>query len=356
MNPTPKYKLLIIDDTPANIHILLEALRDSYRIQAATRGDKGLELARADPQPDLILLDVVMEGMDGYEVCKALQADVRTAKIPVIFITAQSDEEDEARGLAMGAVDFISKPFRIVTLKARIQHHLELRMLRDRLDQQVQEQVHEIINSHITTLFAMSQLAEARDDEVGVHLERIQRYCQLLATSLKESNSFPGLVDDEFIRRVTQASPLHDIGKLAIPEHILNKPEKLTRDEFEIMKKHTVRAAETLQGVVGSHPDNEFLKLGVEIARSHHEKWDGSGYPDGLRGEAIPLAARIMALADVYDALTSRRSYKPAFSHEQACEIILRQKGYHFDPKLVDMFFLHEQEFAQVARGGSPPE
>jgi len=345
-----KARLLVIDDTPSNIHVLLEGLKDLYSITAATRGDRGLELARAQP-PDLILLDVVMDGMDGYEVLAALREDVRTAGIPVVFVTAQTDAKDEERGLALGAVDYITKPFRISVVRARIQNHLELKSHRDRLEHMVQEQVRETINSHITTIFAMSKLAESRDDETGTHLERTRQYCRLLARRLQATGGYPDLVDEDFIHRIFQASPLHDIGKVAIPDGILKKPGKLTQEEFEVMKTHTLRGAETLASVTENHPHNEFIQFGLQIARSHHEKWDGSGYPDRLRGSQIPLAARIMAVADVYDALTSKRCYKDAMSHQEAREIIRSQSGFHFEPLLVETFLAIEEEFAEILSG-----
>ncbi|MFN8608791.1 MAG: response regulator [Vulcanimicrobiota bacterium] len=345
-----KARLLIIDDTPSNIHVLLEGLKDLYSITAATRGDRGLELARQSP-PDLILLDVVMEGMDGYQVLEALRQDVRTARVPVIFVTAQSEEKDEARGLSLGALDYITKPFRINIVRARIQNHLELKSHRDRLEQMVEEQVREMSNSHITTIFAMSKLAESRDDETGTHLERTRQYCRMLASQLNRSGHYPDLVDEDFIHRIFQASPLHDIGKVAIPDGILKKPGKLTPEEFEIMKTHTLRGAETLASVTRVHPNNEFLKFGLEIARSHHEKWDGSGYPDRLHGCQIPLSARIMAVADVYDALTSKRCYKEAMAHQQALEVIRSQSGFHFEPLLVDALLTVQEQFAEVLQG-----
>jgi len=346
-----KARLLIVDDTPSNIHVLLEGLKDFYSITAATRGDKGLELARSDPRPDLILLDVVMDGMDGYQVLEALRQDVRTANIPVIFVTAQSEEKDEARGLALGAVDYITKPFRINIVRARVQNHLELKTHRDQLEHMVEEQVRETINSHITTIFAMSKLAESRDDETGTHLERTRQYCRLLANHLHQTQRYPETIDADFIHRIYQASPLHDIGKVAIPDGILKKPGKLSQEEFEIMKTHTLRGAETLQSVTHSHPHNEFLKFGLEIARSHHEKWDGSGYPDRLRGTEIPLAARIMAVADVYDALTSKRCYKSAMTHDEAREIIRTQSGFHFEPVLVEAFLAIHDQFEEILAG-----
>ncbi len=345
-----KARLLVVDDTPSNIHVLLEGLKDMYTITAATRGDRALELARTQP-PDLILLDVVMEGMNGYEVLAALREDVRTASIPVIFVTAQTDTKNEERGLELGAVDYITKPFRISVVRARIQNHLELKSHRDRLEQMVAEKVREAIDSHITTIFAMSKLAESRDDETGTHLERTRQYCRLLASHLRLSGAYPDLVDEQFIHRIFQASPLHDIGKVAIPDGILKKPGKLTEDEFEVMKTHTLRGAETLASVTDNHPHNEFIHFGLQIARSHHEKWDGSGYPDRLRGQEIPLAARIMAVADVYDALTSKRCYKDAMTHEEAREIIRVQSGFHFEPLLVDTFLAIEDEFREILRG-----
>lgn len=346
MQALKKSTILIVDDTPTNIRVLMELLKGDYAILAATNGPKALELARGSKRPDLILLDIMMEGMDGYEVCRTLQSRPETASIPVIFITALSQESDEKKGLSTGAVDYITKPFRPEIVKARVNTHLELKRYRDSLEDLVAEQVEQIAASHLATIFALSKLAESRDDDTGKHLERTQIYCKILAEQLR--GTFQGQIDDDFIETIFHASPLHDIGKVSIPDAVLCKPGKLTSEEFELMKTHTVKGAETLQKTAATYTNNNYLQMGLEIARSHHEKWDGSGYPNGLRGEEIPLEASIMAVADVYDALTSKRCYKEAFSHEIAKAIILESRGSHFDPRLVDAFLAVEQEFNQV--------
>lgn len=332
-----KPRLLVIDDTPSNIRVLLEGLQDQYILSAARQGSRGLQMARQQA-PDLILLDVAMPEMDGYQVFQALRDDPVTAQIPVIFVTGRNDEDDEEQGLALGAVDYITKPFRLNVVRARIQNHLELKAHRDR----------EKTSSHLNTIYAMSKLAESRDNETGDHLERTREYCRILASQLGRLNLYPETVDDDFVHCMYQASPLHDIGKVAIPDQVLKKPDRLTPEEYEVMKSHTLRGAETLASVSDLHPGNGFLKFGIEIARWHHEKWDGSGYPDNLSGTEIPLSARIMAVADVYDALTSVRCYKQAMTHQEALELIRSQSGKHFEPALVNALNDIQHEFLEV--------
>ena len=348
MDNTKKPRVLIVDDTPNNIHVLMETLKGSHAIVAATNGESALALAVANPVPDLILLDIMMPGMDGYEVCRRLKADVRTKNIPIIFVTALAEEDDETRGFILGAVDYITKPFRPGIVQARVRNHLKLKQYSDNLEQLVAEQVEEIADSHLAAILALSKLAESRDDDTGQHLERVQTFCRLLAQHLFDHGHHPDIIDAEFVEAIFQASPLHDIGKVAIPDAILCKPGKLTKDEFEVMKTHAARGAETLFTVAKRYPHNMFINMGVDIARWHHEKWNGAGYPDGLQGNEIPLAARIMAIADVYDALTSVRCYKPAFPHEKARAIILEGSGAHFDPNLARVFEQLESEFSRI--------
>lgn len=347
---TLKPRILVIDDEPQNIHLLLETLGPDYAVAAATSGERGLHLARSEEaRPDLILLDVLMPELNGYEVFERLRDDVRTKEIPVIFITALSEGHSEARGLTLGAVDYIAKPFEPGLVKLRIRNQLELKKYRDKLESMVQEQVEEINSSHIAAIFAMSKLAESRDTDTGQHLERTQNYCRILAEQLLLRSVYANAIDEAFITSIYQASPLHDIGKVGIPDAILCKPGKLTPDEFEIMKTHALLGAETLQSVVDRFPSNEFLTMGLDIARWHHEKWDGNGYPDGIAGEQIPLAARIMAVADVYDALSSKRCYKQAIDHESCRDIICDGSGSHFDPALVEAFIAAEEQFVRIA-------
>lgn len=346
-----KARILIVDDQPQNIHLLLNALQPEYDVIAATNGAKALELARAeDAPPDLILLDVVMPDINGYEVFQRLRDDVRTARIPVIFVTALTEGQSEELGLTLGAVDYIAKPFDPNLVRLRVHNQLELKRYRDRLESMVSEQVEEINSSHLAAIFAMSKLAESRDTDTGQHLERTQNYCRILARQLLKTSKHPDIIDENFIDAIYHASPLHDIGKVAIPDSILCKPGKLTPDEFEIMKTHSVLGAETLQSVAENYPSNAFLSMGLDIARWHHEKWDGSGYPDGLAADDIPLAARVMAVADVYDALNSKRCYKDAMHHDACREIICEGRAKHFDPDLVDAFLDAEDEFLVTAR------
>ncbi|MBI1317609.1 MAG: response regulator [Candidatus Hydrogenedens sp.] len=341
-------RILIVDDTPANIHVLMEALKDTYAITAATSGAKALDIARGETPPDIILLDIMMPEMDGYEVCRQLKEDVRTERIPVIFITALTEEDDEARGLDLGAVDFVTKPFRPGIVKSRVRNHIELKRHRDNLQCLVNEQVEEIADSHIATIFAMSKLAESRDDDTGKHLERTQIYCRMLAEQLAKLEELKPIIDSRYIETIFHASPLHDIGKVAVPDAVLCKPGKLTDDEFAIMKTHTMRGAETLFLVAKRYPSNEFINMGLDIARWHHEKWAGGGYPDGISGREIPLCARIMAVSDVYDALTSKRCYKEAMPHDKAASILRKDAGTHFDPMVVEAFEAIQHEFDHI--------
>lgn len=339
--------VMVVDDTEANVDILVEALSEDYEVSVAMDGESALQDIAENP-PDLILLDIMMPGIDGYEVCKRLKANGATRSIPVIFLTAMTEEQDEAKGLELGAVDFVTKPFNPALVKSRVCNHLELKIHRDQLEELVQEQVAEISDSQMATIFAMSKMAESRDEDTGTHLERTQVFCRLLAEKLGEQAEFASIIDKAYQDTIYHASPLHDIGKVAIPDIILLKPGKLTDEEFEMMKTHALRGSETLFAVAQSYPNNAFIKMGVDIAHWHHEKWNGKGYPDGLAGDDIPLAARIMVVADVYDALRSERCYKKAFSREKTRGIIQGDSGTHFDPSVVTAFEQLEEQFDHV--------
>ena len=350
--------ILVVDDTPANLSLMTGLLRDDYKVKAAIDGEKALRIAQASPPPDLILLDIMMPGMDGYEVCRRLKADPATRDIPVIFLTAKSGVEDEKMGLDLGAVDYITKPISPPIVMARVRNHLVLKasadFLRDKadyLENEVGKRTAEVIAIQDVTILAMASLAETRDSDTGNHIRRTQHYVKALALKLREQPRLAALLDDRYILMLFKSAPLHDIGKVGIPDRILLKPGKLTPEEFELMKTHTtlgrdaIHAAERQLGM-----PVEFLKLAKEIAYSHQEKWDGSGYPEGLKGEAIPLSARLMALADVYDALISRRVYKEGMPHEQALAIISAGRGQHFDPDMVDAFLAIHEEFHAIAQ------
>ena len=352
-----KPTILIVDDTPDNIMLLSRLLKDRYQTKVATNGSTALQIAHATPDLDLILLDVMMPGVDGYETCRQLKADPKTAAIPVIFLTAKSQVEDEAMGLTLGAVDYLTKPISPPILFARVATQLTLagarRQLQDQndnLERIVAERTAQLTRMQDATIMAMASMASVRDNETGNHIRRTQNYVRALAERLQHHPRFAAELTDENIELLYKSAPLHDIGKVGIPDRILLKPGKLDRDEFEIMKLHSVYGRDTIM-LVEKHlgGSNSFLMFARQIAHSHQEKWDGSGYPDNLAGDAIPLAARLMAVADVYDALISRRVYKPPFSHQEALEIMKKGRASHFDPDICDAFFEIEQRFAAIA-------
>lgn len=348
--------ILIVDDTPDNIALLSALLKDRYKTKAATQGERALVIAAADPPPDLILLDIVMPGMDGYEVCRQLKADPRTAGIPVIFLTALAQHDDEALGLKLGAVDYLTKPVNPSIMLARIETHLTLararRLLEDDnafLEAAVQQRTREVVEVQDATIMAIAALAGARDNETGNHVHRTQYGLQALARQLQSHPRFADQLSGEVIEWLFKAAPLHDIGKVGVPDRILLKPGSLTAAEFEIMKTHAtlgrdaIRAAEQHLGI-----PNQFLQYAREIAGSHHERWNGSGYPEGLAGETIPLAARLMAVVDAYDTLVSRRLYKAAVPHDQAVAAIRAGRASHFDPDIVDTFVEIADQFQAI--------
>mgnify|MGYP001307794713 CR=1 FL=1 len=349
--------VMIVDDTPENITLMNGLLKDLYRTRIATGGERALKTALVEPLPDLILLDIMMPDMDGYEVCRRLKADVRTADIPVIFLTAKSEIEDEQRGFDAGAVDYITKPISPPIVLARVQTQLALKaaadFLRDQnayLEAEVQKRTHEVQMVQDVTIMAMASLAETRDNETGNHIRRTQNYVRALALKLQPLPKFAAQLDDATVEMLYKSAPLHDIGKVGIPDAILLKPGKLTAEEFEVMKSHTTMGRDAIIAAENLiEAPSTFLRTAREIAYSHQEKWDGSGYPEGLKGEAIPLSARLMAVADVYDALISRRVYKPPFTHEKAVAIITEGRGTHFDPDLVDAFVQIADEFRRIA-------
>jgi putative two-component system response regulator len=343
---------------PDNISLISGLLRDSYRIKAATRGIDALRIAHTPPPPDLILLDVMMSDMDGHEVCRQLKADPVTRDIPVVFLTALSDIADEQLGFDLGAVDYITKPISPPILKARVQAHLALKasadFLRDRsafLESEVARRTREVSAIQDVTIQMMASLAETRDNETGNHIRRTQNYVRALALELRRDPQLAPGLDDAQVNLLFRSAPLHDIGKVGIPDRILLKPGRLEPAEFEIMKTHAklgFDAIERAESTLGAPVD--FLRLAKEIAYGHHEKWDGSGYPRGLSGTAIPLSARLMALADVFDALINRRVYKQPLPPEEARRIIVAGRGSHFDPQVVDAFIAIEDEFRAIAQ------
>ena len=348
--------ILIVDDGPENLRVLSELLRsEGYVARPVSDGALALEAASAEP-PDLVLLDIRMPGMDGFEVCRRLKADARLRDVPVVFLSAIDDLADKVKAFTVGAVDYVSKPFQFPEVRMRVETHLRLRRLQVELENKnrrllelVGEQVREISDSQMATIFALAKLAESRDGETGKHIERVQLYCKLLAATLAEQANYAGRIEESFIENIFLASPLHDIGKVAIRDHILLKRGELTSSEFEEMKMHTTLGAQTLEAVRTRYPRNEFLRLGIEIARCHHERWDGKGYPAGMAGADIPLSARIMAVADSYDAARSRRCYKPALGHAECRQALSARGGTYLDPEVLSAFEDVQGLFEDVA-------
>lgn len=317
--------LLLVDDEPANLQVLRHILQDNYRLLFARDGEKALQLAQHE-QPALILLDVMMPGMTGLDVCRQLKADAATAAIPVIFVTALSDSKDEAEGFAAGAVDYITKPVSPPIVQARVRTHLSL------------VRVEELQSTRLQIIQRLGRAAEFKDNETGMHVIRMSHFARELALAA-------GL-DQAFADELLNAAPMHDIGKIGIPDAILQKPGKLDADEWQVMQTH----AEIGARIIGDDASS-LLQMAREIARAHHERWDGGGYPAGLAGEQIPLAARIVAIADVFDALTSVRPYKAAWTPDDALAHIAAQAGAHFDPQLVACFLpLRERLLAIMQR------
>ncbi|MDP1524829.1 MAG: response regulator [Rhodocyclaceae bacterium] len=351
--------VLIVDDMPENLAVLGESLQSEFHVRVANNGRRALEIATSDPRPDLILLDVMMPDIDGYEVIRRLKEDWALREIPVIFVTAMDSDADEETGLALGAVDYIHKPIRPPIVLARVRTHLELKAARDamaarnlNLEIEVQRRMRENQQIQDVSLRALAGLAETRDNDTGNHIRRTQSYVDLLARHLSEHPDFAPLRADGIIELIVKAAPLHDIGKVGIPDHILLKPGPLDPEEWRIMQTHARLGAEAIESALEGEDDQAplaFLHIAMDIAYSHHEKWDGTGYPEGLSMTAIPMPARLMAVADVFDALITRRVYKPAFPIDKAAAIVREGKGRHFDPSIVDAFDACFDQFVEIA-------
>ena len=358
MNTPPSATLLVVDDAPETLSVLSELLLPHYRVRVATSGAEGLRLANLQPRPDLILLDVMMPVMDGYAVLAQLRASELTRDIPVIFLTALAGAEDIERGLRQGAADYITKPCSPIVVMARVQTQLEAKQARDwiktqntLLEAEVARRMAENDLTQRASIQALAHLAEIRDTDTGNHLLRTQGYVRQLALALQQHPRFAATLSNPYIELLARSAPLHDIGKVGIPDHILLKRGGLTVDEMTIMRTHAKLGSDALEMAekdIKTHLG--FFVIAKEIAHWHHEKWDGSGYPDGLVGESIPVAARLMALADVFDALISTRVYKPAISFDQARDTILIARGQHFDPDVVDAFAAGFTEFVAIAQ------
>jgi putative two-component system response regulator len=350
--------VLVVDDNAENLTLVGELLQPLYTVRIANSGVRALALAELDPRPDIILLDVMMPGMDGYEVMRRLRANAPTRHTPVIFVTAMDTTEDEALGLSLGAVDYMTKPLRPAILLARLRAHLELKAARDLLQGQnadLEAEVARRMNENTliqeVSIQALARLAETRDPETGNHLIRTKEYVRLLARQLQHHPRFASALDERTIDLLARSAPLHDIGKVGIPDHVLLKPGKLSPAEWEVMKTHASLGADAIERAEhDAHYQVAFLTCAKEIAHYHHEKWDGSGYPEGLVGDAIPIAARLMAVADVFDALISRRVYKEPMPFDVARNIMVQERGKQFDPDMLDAFLAHFEGFTDIAQ------
>jgi putative two-component system response regulator len=327
-------KVLIVDDEPITRRYAAQILSQAgYEVTTAEDGQEAFDvLSRGEHR--LVVSDWRMPRMDGVTLCHAIRSGAFARYVYFIMLTGQTSVSDTLEGLSAGADDYICKPFNPAELILRV--NIGRRVVG--------------LETRDMTIFALAKLAESRDPDTGAHLERVRSYCRLIARQLQNDPASGYAVDDGFVSLIYQTSPLHDIGKVAIPDCILLKPGQLTVEEFEVMKTHTVHGAETLDALLAAYPATPFLEMARDIALGHHERFDGSGYPHGARGDAIPLAARIMAVADVYDALTSRRVYKEAFEHNESRAMIVAGAGKHFDPRLIDAFFQCESQFVEVRR------
>ncbi|MBI1317503.1 MAG: response regulator [Candidatus Hydrogenedens sp.] len=356
--------VLIVDDEDLLRDHLAQAITMlGHKATTAPNGEAALQQAVASP-PDVIFLDCAMPDMDGFEVLRALQSRPETGHIPVVMISGHDSSDAVRHCIESGADDYLLKPLDIDMVKARLYGCLKRKRRHDQeshvysrvqaqysqLEYCLREQLEETSRAQLATIFALSKLAESRDPETGQHLERMREYCRALLVYLSKDPRFANVVTESFINVVYQASPLHDIGKVGIPDHVLLKPGRLTPEEHDIIKTHTTIGAETLRHVDRQFPGSGFLKVGIQIAQSHHERWDGAGYPEGLSGTTIPLSARVLAVGDVYDALTSKRCYKEAFTHERSREIIVEGSGTAFDPDIVEAFLAIEDEFRGIRR------
>lgn len=348
--------ILIVDDSTTIIH-LVSGILEEYHLKFALNGKSALDILEASHDFDLILMDIEMPGMNGYELIKAIKAKKDLKDIPVIFLTVKDNVEEEAKGFALGAVDYIKKPISSAILKARVDNHIKLRMAKLYMSQQnkilenkVRTRTREIMLTRDATIQAMMALLEVRDLESGAHIKRTKIYVEAICNHLAVNGPYQDLLTPERVENMHKAAPLHDVGKVGVPDRILLKPGKLTEEEYDLMKCHTEYAVQAFSNVDELLGDNNFLHVAKQIAGNHHERWDGTGYPNRLQGHDIPLEGRIMALVDVYDALVNERCYKKAFCHETAKEIILEERGAHFDPVVVDAFLALEETFIRIQK------
>jgi putative two-component system response regulator len=355
MNDNSATTIMLVDDAVENLRLLSTIIRKAGLVpRPVTSGKRAIEAAVVDP-PDLVLLDIRMPEMSGYDVCRWFKRDDRLRDIPIIFVSGLHDSEEKIEAFRIGGVDYITKPINDEEVLARIDNHLRLRALQRQillnnqiLERRVAEEVKATAAAQMATIFALVRLSEVRDRFRGRHVERVQALTRTLAEKMRDMNLHRAQLSPEFILHLEQAACLHDVGKVGIPDAILLKSGQLSEEERVVMRRHCALGADTLAEVQERYPENRFIRVGVEVARSHHESWDGSGYPDGLKGQDIPLAARIVALADCYDALTSERCHHRPFSHEEASQMIQEKAGTQFDPDIVATFQAVLDQFQRI--------
>ncbi|MET0029417.1 MAG: HD domain-containing phosphohydrolase [Candidatus Thiodiazotropha sp.] len=344
-----KPRILVVDDEPFYLELLTDVLSAHYTISVAKNGEQALRRVQGHARPDLILLDVMMPEMDGYEACHRLKTNPLTEEIPVIFLTAMSEVTNEVKGFELGAVDYITKPISLPILHSRVRTHLALSEQRIALEELVRERTEQLERTKDAVVYSMGALAEARDEETGNHVLRTREYVKVLGHALARRDSYRRQLTERTIHLISRAAPLHDIGKVGIPDRVLQKQGGLNEEERQVMNQHVTLGRDAIISAERHVGATSFTTVAKEIAYSHHEKWDGSGYPQGLKGQEIPLSARMMALADVYDALVSRRYYKAPMAHTDAQAMIVAGRGSHFDPELVDAFMTCSQAFHDIA-------
>ena len=360
-------KIIIVDDNMTNLTMGLSILKTFYNVTAVPSAVKLFDILEKIT-PDLVLLDIEMPEMNGYEAISKMKADSRFADIPVIFLTAKNDDTSELEGFYLGAVDYIAKPFSAPLLLKRIEnqllilrqkrdllaHQAKLKDYADNLAEKVNEKTREVYLLQNAIVSALSDMVEFRDKLTGRHITRTQLYLKALTEELLRKGIYQEEISGWDLELFLSSAPLHDVGKIVISDTILNKPAKLSEEEFEVMKTHVTAGVDAIEKIMHTTNECAFLQYALLIAGTHHEKWDGTGYPTGLKGRNIPLAGRLMAVADVYDALISVRPYKKAFTHDEACGVIEGGQGTHFDPVLIDIFQTTKGEFANVVREYSP--
>jgi putative two-component system response regulator len=358
-----KKKVMLVDDNTTNLSVGKSALSGVYDVLTVNSGERAMQLLEK-VTPDLILLDIEMPGMNGFEAIKLIKDVEHLANIPVIFLTAMDGTGSELAGLSLGAVDYIHKPFSAALLQKRIELHLTIQDQKVRLTDQndrllefnqnlkhlVDQKTEKIVRLQDIFIETFAEMVEARDDTTGGHIIRTQLYVKALAETMVKKGVYPRIIEEKDIEHIVRSSQLHDVGKIAIPDSILKKPGKLTDHEYELMKRHTIIGMETISKIADRADESDFLKHAQIMAYSHHERWDGRGYPLGLSGESIPIQGRLMAIADVYDALVTARPYKPAFEHEMAAGIIMAGRGSQFDPLLGDLFEEISTKFSEIAK------